>query len=416
MAQINLFYGIDETEAMRSAIQDVANDWSVGGAGIENVTVVSGSGKASIDNDTLYLDFPTVSSDIDTSTFITSASINSGTVSVEDNTLLINIPTVEAITLNGAEVNNITIVGAGIVTAEGKNATLALQNGTRQKLNPALTVTPDEITFADYSPVNVTISTASDGSISAEAFGDIDISETETLNVYEITPNNQGDSKVKFFVGETYDYFYSGKILSTSQNNPMPYALFHFNDSMTDEGGNSWTVQGTPKYVAAEFGNGLTKESSTSELFIQSNSLQIGGMPFTVDFYCKATDAVGGATCFELMSPDSSVDIKVIHSPGSGWDFQVTTPTGTIVLYPAYQSVTSMFHYALTYKGGVLRLFQDGKLLSAANCTIPRFLPKVIFGTASPYCNAIFDELHINPVQAVWTSNFTPPTQPYAGE
>ena len=84
--------------------------------GVDNVTVVSNSGAASINNDTLYLDFPVAAAENFTlnNQTVKGASISGADVTFDNGIANISITGAETFTLNGAEVSAVSITGAEV--------------------------------------------------------------------------------------------------------------------------------------------------------------------------------------------------------------------------------------------------------------------------------------------------------------
>ena len=99
--------------------------------GVDNVTVVSNSGAASINNDTLYLDFPVAAAENFTlnNQTVKGASISGADVTFDNGIANISITGAETFTLNGAEVSAVSITGAE-VNFDNNTALVSIGGGT----------------------------------------------------------------------------------------------------------------------------------------------------------------------------------------------------------------------------------------------------------------------------------------------
>jgi len=388
-----------------------ADNFTVNGA-VAKAMSVSGAASVNITDNVANISIDSGNNFVINNQTVTSASISGADVTFANDTANISIGS-GAVTLNGAEVDNITITGAGVVIADGKNATLSIQTGTSQKLNPALTLTPTSIDFADFSPINVTLSTASDGSIGSNNFGNnVAISATDSLNIYQVRPRQQGSGQVQFYVGETFDYFYSSKLLNVSVPQTPPIALFHFNGNTNDEYGRDWTFNSANNAAYADciFSKGVYKADQTTDLNFSCDDFYIGGKDFTVDFQWEFFAGAAGSAAFQILCDDWQLSFR----QGEYLYLTVGQQQFSANIYSA--APNNVFrHIAFVYQHNdqIFKCYANGVKCAEFSTQLSRVSPTYVLGTSNPYINCYFDELRILDGVAAWTADFTPPTQPY---
>jgi len=164
---------------------------------------------------------------------VSGASISGADVTFDSGTANISISG-GAVTLNGAEVNNITVTGTGVVTADGKNATLSIQTGSVQKLSPNLTLSPASILFNNSNPNAVTLSANSSSDAILDFYADNDYVSVEELTADKciVSPilYGAGTSNVYCVSPENADYFGQYKVVPVTLNF-SPIIDFYVEDS-----------------------------------------------------------------------------------------------------------------------------------------------------------------------------------------
>ena len=189
------------------------------------------------------------------------------------------------------------------------------------------------------------------------------------------------------------------------------HSLMHFEDSaVKDEYGNEWYIDGS--------GVGI---SSTDKKF-GTSSLELNGIgalrykdtiyfelgDFTMDFWYKVKEENPNMCLF------SNNSAFRLDSP-SGGGFYIA---GVLVKspIPELKFDDDWHHIAVTRKDGDFYLFIDGTLIHK-EVNYKTYQPTFVFLgglNGSVYiCKGHFDELRIIKGLCMWTSNFTPPTEPY---
>jgi len=282
-----------------------------------------------------------------------------------------------------------------------------------------LTLTPTSIDFADFSPVNVTLSTASDGSISNNNFGNnVAISTTDSLNIYQVKPAKQGSGQVQFFVGETFDYFYSSKVLNVTVPQSPPIALFHFNGNTNDEYGHEWTWTSTENITYGEdifegFGKAISKVDRTAPLQFTAtdpSKMKLGGKDFSVDFRWQLIDGASNSAAFQILCDDWQLSFR----QGEYLYLTVGQQQFSQNIYSAAPNYAKK-HVAFEYQHQAQKFqcYVDGVKCAEFDAQLVEESPTYVLGTATPYLNNYIDELRILAEECAWTADFTPPTEPY---
>lgn len=195
------------------------------------------------------------------------------------------------------------------------------------------------------------------------------------------------------------DFTNSGK-MNAAFYNKTGYLI---SDEQSKFGGTSLKVNSAPSYHAVYFEDGFT----------------IGDRDFTLDFwaYTTSTRSDQCAISFDYRSLGyyiSSGTIRGIclaYSSGS-WSYEADSQEYTSDI------LNSWHHFAITRSGSTFHVFTDGIEEDTFEWDHP-FAPmtRLSFGTNSGTQDAwrgYIDEFRLKIGEAVWTSNFTPPAEPYA--
>lgn len=211
MVENILKVGLDSPkDEIKKVLTSAASAYDVTlGGGIESVSIVSSIGSASIDNDTLYLDFPaqdtepfiinnqtvkgasitgadiTFSSDtavVSISSGVESVSMQgAGSASINNGVLNISIPAAANFTVNGSEVGAMSVTGAATVSMDSDTAVVSISsndfliNGDTVKAMSLVGGVQEYDSDAQITNVtipagitNVSVQGAGNGSISAD--------------------------------------------------------------------------------------------------------------------------------------------------------------------------------------------------------------------------------------------------------
>ncbi|MBR1580543.1 MAG: DUF2163 domain-containing protein, partial [Selenomonadaceae bacterium] len=241
--------------------------------------------------------------------------------------------------------------------------------------------------------------------------------------------------------------------------------LMHFDqpDVLKDECGNQWSGSNDFGYelvkVEDEWGYYYERDSSrpctgvwgNSILLDQSSgmyaeNLVLGGQDFTVDFWFKL-DTSNLDEWFDEYGfnfPTFEIGFSFIDANWEMYPFLITEQFPVTVYfgsawgdgertwvrnqyYPDFESIEDVqsyavwHHYAFVYihEQKTVRAFVDGQLsfIEVLNDPINRSVGEIDLGPYDSehcYMGGYFDELRVVDGVAVWTENFTPPTQPYS--
>ena len=328
--------------------------------GIENVTVVSSEGAASIAGDTLYLDFPTVAGgSIDTSTFITSASINAGSVSIADNTLMIDIPTV-----SGGGVNDVSIVGGNLFASIDSGKLYLLGADTTPKSGAGLTLSPNPVTLTSQG-ATLTANHSGDGVISAVG---LPVNVTASLlnaNQIELAGWNEGTAGI--FLSETANYYGAAQNVQivtsgykTLYDMPLLTDFTNYGSAtVTPAGSYSFTPQ-DPSYDYY----GLTILGGTLQWFFSFDDFGGSLAPFILEFdVWKDTHSL-------ILGTNNVVDLRL--------DIMHNYSTNTPVYFPAVQPYNQWLHFkVVSNRFFNVQCFVDDVLVAETNTLVSNPISQV---------------------------------------
>ena len=187
--------------------------------------------------------------------------------------------------------------------------------------------------------------------------------------------------------------------------------LMHFEESATkDEYGNDWVIEGSGVGISStdkKFGTSSLELNKLGALRYKDR-IYLELDDFTIDFWYKVKEGnplmgLLGDTSFGLTS-------------NTGGSFYVN---GVLVKnpIPALKFDDDWHHIAVTRKDGEFYLFIDG-VLAHKEVNYKTYQPQLAYigggGGGGEYrCKGYFDELRVIKGLCMWTSNFTPPTEPY---
>lgn len=321
------------------------------------------------------------------------------------------------ISVNGYEAAAISISGATFnFDSDTKLAKFVISDSGEPKLSANLNITPSNLVFNDDTPQTVTVNHLGDGIISWKLFNDIAEIKQTSNSGYQIVPKalfKPESSDLFWKLSETAEYYPANKGISLTNNNSIKNIfLFHFNDDVVDECGNSWNVEGTPTYTEGVFGNAVTKTSDPAVLkLIPASDIKFGNANFTLDFWSKIISAAYKSYGLRLTA--GSYIFTFYQSIQGGNTLTLTTPNKKFET--AIDGNSSFTHSALVYQHSLQKLsyFQNGINKLDWDVSIPELtVSSIEVCSNSPTRNSILDELHLA-ASAIWTSNFEPPTEPY---
>ena len=236
---------------------------------------------------------------------------------------------------------------------------------------------------------------------------------TQTLSTIDIGVSDEID----------FDEFVSIKNMPNSSVLCMP-----FDNNLNDLCGNTFTYVGNPVISSAQsvFGTNSLYLDGNSRLYfaVDSSKITFGTNDFTFAWWEYRTASGNGHPIITY----SSVEGNIYNGVLTGWvqgnmvSF-VSVGTGNWNVFPGEMgsmgeaSYNTWTHYALTREGNTFRTFKNGNLIttSIASGALHEVSPRYIsigYGASSYYQGYINNLLVVNG-EALYTEDFTPPTQPY---
>ena len=211
-------------------------------------------------------------------------------------------------------------------------------------------------------------------------------------------------------------------------------SLLHFDGTdtsttFTDESGKTWTANGNAQLDTAQkkFGSAAGLFDGTGDWIDTPDSadFDVGSGDFTIDFWVRKNadgarqiilgqlESDGtGALLIEFQADNT---VRGIFTKNDDTTFYLPVSAGTITVDSTWH------HIALVRDTTTLRLFLDGTADGTAAVgtdTLFNSPSKYAIGRggefAGLYLNGWIDEVRFSKGVARWTSNFTPPTAPYA--
>ena len=191
------------------------------------------------------------------------------------------------------------------------------------------------------------------------------------------------------------------------------------NSTTADASGNEWATYGNP---AIQDGKLYVNGSCIYNTTIADS---IGSLPWTVDFWATVAGNGGSdyAMFFGMYNANYGTSgIGKDYWISAGWNGDHSTISillcnddtdiNPTTLTPVV-SWNARHHYAMTYDGSFLRYFIDGVLVWSKEHDVTLGGQFVIGGEAgiSRFSNAYIDHFRVFKGAAVWTSDFTPPTE-----
>lgn len=211
-------------------------------------------------------------------------------------------------------------------------------------------------------------------------------------------------AKVSGGVSDNDLLFHFNDFTNTGKMNAAFYSKtgYLISDEQSKFGGTSLKVDSAPSYHAVYFDDGFT----------------IGDRDFTLDFWAYTTNAGLGqcAISFDYRSlgyyiiSGTEREVNLAYNSGS-WSYDPDLPASSIDV------LNSWHHFAITRSGSTFHVFTDGieeDTFEWDHAIAP--MTRLSFGTNSNSEHAwrgYIDEFRLKIGEAVWTSNFTPPTEPY---
>lgn len=257
--------------------------------------------------------------------------------------------------------------------------------------------------------------------------------QTDFIN-YGPTPGIQYDStkKILYVTYRSVGHNASTAMLSLDAPDPSTAtSLLHFegtNDPLTnsmidvvDHGadGGGWQIQGTPYYSTTEYKFGTSSMDCSTGSIRTSEKYFISNNQFTAECWIKpkGTSSTNGNIIvlipadgnygpFNIYQNGSSITIQYANAALSSWNLQTG---GTL-------TANVWHHLAVCGDGSNLRVFLNGnQIISVAQpvWNTTSAIPLGVGSFSTYYFQGFLDEFRMSYNKALYTSNFTPPTQPF---
>ena len=414
--------------------------------GVDNVTVMSSVGSASINNDTLYLDFPVA--DAENFTFslnnqtVKGASISGADVNFDNGIANISITGAETFTLNGAEVSAVSITGGAEVNFDNNTALVSIGGGTSggssggglanisidgrlAEVDTDTKVASISLSYASENDLDDTgTSIASAGFVNAvirRLVGNAP-KAMDTLGELAAALNNDDDfaATVTNLISNKQDKLnmtnFAANLLKCNSAAELRNYWAGFKDLDFDEGGNSWTAYGSP-YMSktnAKFNKALQLNGSS---YLKMNEkITLGATPFTVELFGNYSNSNASFVSLNLGLNDRlHIRVSTESKPFSN---ALSTDSGQKNFTAETNEVGKLNHYAMSYDGTTLYFFMNGELVGSEAMTITAGEYTVYLGVFYPpdypnYLSGAISEFRLSNI-ARYSADFTPPTEPFA--
>lgn len=222
-----------------------------------------------------------------------------------------------------------------------------------------------------------------------------------------------------------------GDIEKENISNENTVLLMHMDDDVTDATGNhSPSAVGSPTYVASKSGfrKAIDLDGSTQYISVANSSdFNFGSGDFTMEMLIKLNTGYITHSQHFLAYRDSLVNL--------GFDWRLTNGGGFTLRYANNSSSSwtndfnnawspvaeTWYHIAVSRSGSTLYFFVDGNLLGShtigtdsISSTADLYIGTGPYNSFAEKFDGLIDELRIVKGEAVYTSNFTPPTNPYS--
>lgn len=201
------------------------------------------------------------------------------------------------------------------------------------------------------------------------------------------------------------------------QTSPYPIIL-HFDGDLINYGsGNVMTnVSGEFNTSVKKYGSSALYNPSLGEGVRLPNSIATYlNSDFTIDFWVKPDNTLpanGISNIFQLgatnnLYNDSYVPLYFIRSADYQNVYRIAPFSAS------YRTLYDWAHIALVRYQNIIKIYSNGSLIGETSEITGTSSPSQTISTLLPGSNSILDEFRFSNY-AVWTSNFTPPTAPYA--
>ena len=424
--------------------------------GVDNVTVMSSVGSASINNDTLYLDFPVAETENFTFSLnnqtVNGASISGADVTFDNGIANISITGAETFTLNGAEVSAVSITGGAEVNFDNNTALVSIGGGTSSGGNNfsvngaqanAIYVYGGTYSFdSDTKVASISLSYASENdlddtgtSIASAGFVNAVIrrlvgnapSALDTLGELAAALNNDDDfaATVTNLISQKQDQLnitnFAANLLKCNSAAELRSYWAGIKDFDFDEAGNSWGAVGSP-YMSktnAKFNKAL--QLNGSSYLATLNTFELGGNnSFALEGFFKVNSTTDFQVVIGLYDYTSNGDLNYFFSlcVRNGNFFarfsDYTTAEQTLYDFGNYSADLVNHFFALTYSNGVLGISIDGAE-TTQNYNLPQsdFIIGLGCWFGLSYSRLLFTSGAISELRLSSVASTSVPTEPF---
>jgi len=209
-------------------------------------------------------------------------------------------------------------------------------------------------------------------------------------------------------------------------NDQYTKLLLHLDNNVTDDSASSHSVtnnnvtfsSGTKKFGT----HSASFNGSTADLVLSDSAdWHFGSGNFTVDLWFYPTDLSSIENIIGQWPGASNRGWRIYNSAASKIWFSYSTDGTTNTEFNIENSDINMNdwnHLAWVRDGSTMRVFVDGTQITTHNCgsdSLNNSTADLYVGSLenANYFNGYMDEIRISKGIARWTSNFTPPTEPY---
>lgn len=207
------------------------------------------------------------------------------------------------------------------------------------------------------------------------------------------------------------------KRMLLKQSSPYPIIL-HFDGDLTNNGsgGAMTNVSGEFNTSVKKYGTAALYNPTFGEGVRLPNSIATYlNSDFTIDFWVKPDNTLsanGISNIFQLGATnngyyDSYIPLYFVRSADYQNVYKIAPFSTT------YRTLYDWVHIALVRYQNIIKIYSNGSLIGETSEITGTSSPSQTISALLPGSNSILDEFRFSNY-AVWTSNFTPPTAPYA--
>ena len=260
--------------------------------------------------------------------------------------------------------------------------------------------------------------------------GTLKVSKSVTINStdYQISISNNSYTKIdELRISNTTRWTTDFSIPTAKYSNDSNTLLLFRtgNDTLNNYQFNAYTSDTSNlSLTTGKFGNAINLPTNyyIGSTWANTESgkyagLQLGGDPFTVDWWMKYTSSTSCWTGLFFWEMGQSlyhgrgelIGIETYNGNTSSNQLSFYCGKGESTSVSASSvTLTNWNHYAIIYNSGTLKLYVNGTLKSTVSVTLTRKYRQFMINH-----NTLIDEFRVSDGIARWTANFTPRSQPY---